>query len=63
MSENTAYEFKLKLFNIEVFNLSISSTAASSKTIAAGTVFTVGLIAVLGAYADKLYTVFQYLTK
>lgn len=63
MSENTTYEFKLKILSVELFNLNVSSTAASSKVIAAGTVFAIGLLLVLGAYADKLITVVQYFTK
>jgi uncharacterized membrane protein len=63
MTENTTYEFKLKILTLEIFNLSISSTAATGKVIAAGTVFAVGLLLVIGAYADKVHTLIQYFTK
>lgn len=63
MSDNTTYEFKLKILNIELFSLNVSSTAASSKVIAAGTVFAVGIILVLGAYSDKLFALVQHFTK
>ena len=59
MSENTAYEFKLKLLGVEIFSLNVSSTAASSKVIAAGTVFAVGIILVVSAYADKISSVLK----
>jgi hypothetical protein len=63
MSENTSYEFKLKILNIELFSLNVSSTAGNSKVIAAGTVFVVGVILLLGAYADKLIAITEYFTK
>lgn len=61
--ENTAYNFKLKILNIEIFDLNISSTAATGKVIAAGTVFAVGILLVAGAYADKIVALIQYVTK
>ena len=63
MNENTNYEFKLKILSIELFNLQVSSTAASGKVIAAGTIFAVGLLLVLGAFSDKLVTLVQYFLK
>lgn len=63
MTENTTYEFKLKILTLEIFNLTISSTAATGKVIAAGTVFAVGLLLILGAYADKVQSLIQFFTK
>lgn len=62
MTENTSYQFKLKILTLEIFDLTIAASAASSKVIAAGTVFAVGLILVLGAYGDKLVSIIKYLT-
>lgn len=63
MVENTTYEFKLKILTLEILTLNISSTAATSKVIAAGTVFAVGMLLVIGAYADKIGTLVGYFTK
>lgn len=63
MSETTNYNFKLKILTLEIFDLTVSATAATGKVIAAGTVFAVGLLIVLGAYADKLVAVIEYFTK
>jgi len=62
-TENTTYEFKLKILTLEIITLNISSTAATSKVIAAGTVFAVGMLLVIGAYADKIGTLINYFTK
>ena len=51
--ETTAYNFKLKVLTLEVFDLNISATA-SSKAIAAGTVFAVGLIMIIGTFSSTL---------
>lgn len=51
--ENTAYNFKLKVLTLEVFDLNISATA-SSKAIAAGTVFSIGLFMLIGAFSGTL---------
>ncbi len=51
--EITAYNFKLRVLTLEVFDLNISATA-SSKAIAAGTVFAVGLIMIIGTFSSTL---------
>ncbi len=51
--ETTAYNFKLKVLTLEVFDLNISATA-SSKAIAAGTVFAIGLFMLIGAFSGTL---------
>ena len=62
MNENTSYQFKLKILTLEIFDLSIAASAATSKVVAAGTVFAVGLLLVLGAYGDKLIAIIKYFT-
>jgi hypothetical protein len=51
--DQTTYNFKLKILTLEVFDLNIAATA-SSKAIAAGTVFAIGLFMLIGAFSDTL---------
>lgn len=63
MSDTTNYQFKLRILTVEVIDVTISATATTSKVIAAGTFFAVGLLFVLGAYADKISTLLNYVLK
>lgn len=59
--ENTSYEFKLRILNIDIFSVSVNAKASSNKVIAAGTAFAAITLLLIGAYSDKILSAIKFL--
>lgn len=60
-SGNKTYEVKLRILGNEVFALALTSTSDSNRWVAIGLITTFATLTVLGAYGEKIISLYRYL--
>lgn len=59
--DDQSYEIKIRILGNEVFAVSLSSTSTSNKWIAIALISMFSFLTVLGAYGDKLVSLYHSL--
>ena len=60
-TEDQSYEFKIRILGNEVFAVALSSTSTNNKWIAIALVSIFTTLTLLGAYGEKLATLYRWL--
>ena len=60
-SEDQSYEVKIRILGNEIFAIALSTTSTSSRWITVALVSIFALLTLLGAYGDKIATLYRWL--
>ena len=60
-NEDQSYEVKLRILGNEVFAIALSTTSTSSRWITVALVSIFALLTLLGAYGEKIVSLYQHL--
>lgn len=60
-NESNTYEFRVRILGNEILAIGLSSSSDSNRWIALGLVSVFSLLTILGAYGEKLVSLYHYL--
>ena len=60
-SEDQSYEVKIRILGNEIFAIALSTTSTSSRWVTVALVSIFALLTLLGAYGDKIATLYHWL--